>query len=1178
LAAPVRDRPDPAALQQVLAAVPELWVEDFVPKAFEHPFGIAQLLAVPGEPALAAVARLHPDAAPDPREELKNPKQTLSVRTKDGRTVTVKFGGPAKVVEREEQVSIPGPMGMPPRTIPRTVRTVQRYAQIEGNAQVFTVAADKLDGLFAQPGALVDATVARFAVEDVQSVTLATPGKPVLTLIKRKGNLKADKPDERLDRWLIDQTPNPLVADAARVSDLLNRLAGFRGDPTTDLYGADPKARGLDPAVATTVTIRTQEKRPEGDPDAPVRTETLLVGAPDYASGKLPLQLAGWPRVSLVEDRVSSGPPGADAGWLVPKLFPERVSALFARPPIAYRGRKLFDTADARLTALRVEGANGFALKQEKETWKLAAPLASDTDPAATQALLAQLDNLQATEFLAEGAPTPAEYGFEKPKLTLHLTFGDNRTYKLEVGAARPGKPGEAFARLDGGNVFGLATGVSDALAAGPVGLLPLQVWNVPVERVTGLEVTRPDVTDGSFALARDGTNWKMSGSVSAPVPYLSAQPMLTSLGTLAAVKYEALAAADPAKFGFDKPFARVKLAHTEKAGDAEKGVAKTVVIGGVTPSGQERYAKLDEPTAPVFVVPAPYLASVQTSPLSLLDRSLLFLNAAQIAKVQIDGDAADKAVTLLKGDKGKWSAAGATFAIDAPAVTQLTQALAPLPVERIAAYGDNLKLAEFGLDKPEFTLTVTLAGDKPEAHKVQLGKADPLGGRFVRVNDGKAVGGAPAAAVAALARTRLEFADRTLRAFKPEELLGLARLKGKEELELAPAATAGWDVVKPAKQKADQPLMDQLAEALGQLRAEKVAAFGKKEDVYKAYGIDPPEATVTLTIGEKAEQRVLRLGRPVDPARPDGDRYCAVEGAGADAAVGVLGGPLANKLLAAPVSFRDRAMLKFVDADLLAFERGERKVTFAKVNGTWKVKAPLAADAEQNALDDLVNELAKLRAADWAAGPGADLKPFGLDRPEATWTITNGDKVVATLLIGKATADGRVHATTGNAGMVALLGKEQSAKVLGEYRVRKPWTLDAFQAEAIEVARGDKAFALQKRGAAWADPAAPNDPISAPAVAELLGSLTALQVERYAVDEGGDPKLFGLEKPEVTLTVTLKDGSKRALAVGNVVGGTGDKQRYARVVDRDRTDVVVLSAADTERLTRDRGTYVQKK
>src|SRR5262249_38854391 len=30
---PVRDRPDPAALERVLAAVPDLWVEDFIPAA-----------------------------------------------------------------------------------------------------------------------------------------------------------------------------------------------------------------------------------------------------------------------------------------------------------------------------------------------------------------------------------------------------------------------------------------------------------------------------------------------------------------------------------------------------------------------------------------------------------------------------------------------------------------------------------------------------------------------------------------------------------------------------------------------------------------------------------------------------------------------------------------------------------------------------------------------------------------------------------------------------------------------------------------------------------------------------------------------------------------------------------------------------------------------------------------
>jgi hypothetical protein len=49
-------------------------------------------------------------------------------------------------------------------------------------------------------------------------------------------------------------------------------------------------------------------------------------------------------------------------------------------------------------------------------------------------------------------------------------------------------------------------------------------------------------------------------------------------------------------------------------------------------------------------------------------------------------------------------------------------------------------------------------------------------------------------------------------------------------------------------------------------------------------------------------------------------------------------------------------------------------------------------------------------------------------------------------------------------------------------------------------------------------------------------------------------------------------------LEIGGPVGGTDGKQRYARVADKDRTDVFVLTAADTARLTRDRGEYVMKK
>ncbi len=448
-----------------------------------------------------------------------------------------------------------------------------------------------------------------------------------------------------------------------------------------------------------------------------------------------------------------------------------------------------------------------------------------------------------------------------------------------------------------------------------------------------------------------------------------------------------------------------------------------------------------------------------------------------------------------------------------------------------------------------------------------------------MRVDGGKAVGVIPAFAVQSLARAKLDFADRTLFTFKPDELLGLARTKGKDELELAPGAGDSWDVVKPTKIKADKLLIEELADALSRLRAERVVAFGKKEDVFKQFGLEPPEGVVTLTVGEKLDKKVLRFGKPVDATKPDGDRFAAVETAGADATVCVLPAALANKLLAPPVSFRDRTIIKFVDADQLQLERGPRMVTFNKVNGTWKVTKPLTADAEQAALDDLVNELAKLRASDWVAEKPtpAELKTFGLENPEATWTVKNGDKVELVLRLGKTTPDGRVYATVGTTGMVALMGQPQTAKVLGEYRVRKPWTLDAFQAEAIEIAR-DKSFTLKKTGNAWADPTAPADEIDPRAVTELLGAMTALQVERFAVDVDGDPKLFGLEKPEAMITVTFKDGSTRVLAIGGVVGGTDNKQRYARVVDKGRSDVFVLSAADTARFTRGREAYVQKK
>lgn len=1184
LSAPERDHAEPGRLRSLLTAVADLWVDEFVSPTSDVRMAVARQFVMPLP--FDSIASVAARAAPIPfdvRTGLENSKLAVTVKQTRGEAVTIRFGEIAKTGERTETMTLPGgPPGTPPQTIPRRIPIEYRFAKLDGNPLVFVVAAEKQQDLSPTVEQLTDSQVARFSADEVQEVVIRHPDHPEVKLTRKKGNPKSTTPAETMDRWFLDAKPNPLLADTIRVNELLNQLAAFRSDkPDQITY---PKNA---PTPETFITIVAREKRAEGEPDAPARTFNLKVGKPDSIKRLLPIQLEGWPRVTLASDQL--GPEDPES-WIGSKLFPKTISGLLTRMPQTYRGRKLFDTTDTTLSSVNVTTASGgFALaKNDTGDWKLTAPQSSDADPGKATQLATTLSTLESTEYLANEPKPEAlkEYGLDKPAEVVTLGFTGGRTYKLELGKPRPDKP-EVFARLDGGSVFGLPSTVVEQLTTGVVGLLPLRVWSTLPEKITGLEITRTgDASKDSFALAKDGTNWKLTGPFTAPVSYLNAQPLLTALGTLQAVKYQAITATNKAEFGLDKPALRIKLSYLEKkpaapgatATDEEQQVTKTLIVGGFTPNTSGSYGMLDMPNAPVFVVPTPFMIVAYTSPLELLDRSLLFLDSNRIAKVRIAPAKSDDTFSLIKDEKGKWSAEGISFAVDAERIGFLTQIISALPVSRLVAYGDTVKWADYGLEKPATTITVTLAGDKPVTHTIALGNMDPSGSQFVRVDDGKAVGVIPALASENLTRKKFDYADRALLAFDPTTLMGLDRKQGKDELQLTPSLAIGWDVLKPAKYKADQTFVEELTEILGKLRAEKVAAYGKKDEVFKKFGLEPPAAIITLTIGEKGEQKTLRLGNPVDAAKPDGERYATVETPNPEAIVGILPAVLANKLLTPVVGFRDHTLAKFVDADKAVLDRGDRKLTFAKVGAGWKVIEPLVTAAESGDLESLIADCGKLRVDTWVAPRTGDLKPFGLDKPEAKWVIFDGDKPVLTLLLGKKSPDGRVYVTSDKSELVGLLDPIMTNRVLAEYRQRRPWEVDAAQVEGVEIAKGGMKFELQKSGPVWIDPAKPTDPLDIPAVNELLGTLGGLRVDRYAVDKDADPKLFGLVNPEIKLTVISQGGVKRVLEIGAEVGGTGGKQRYARVADKDRSDVFVLSAADTLRLTRDRSVYVMKK
>src|SRR5262249_36256958 len=208
--------------------------------------------------------------------------------------------------------------------------------------------------------------------------------------------------------------------------------------------------------------------------------------------------------------------------------------------------------------------------------------------------------------------------------------------------------------------------------------------------------------------------------------------------------------------------------------------------------------------------------------------------------------------------------------------------------------------------------------------------------------------------------------------------------------------------------------------------------------------------------------------------------------------------------LIAPPLQFRDRNLARFNDADHIDLQRDQRKAAFIKEDGTWKLTEPLQAEAEQTELEEFKNAVAHLRAAELVADKPAELRTYGLDRPEVRWRFKAGDKEVLNLWIGKREKvkegdkekDGpRCYAKLGASDLVFLLSPQLTAKVEGEYRLRTIWPpLDAAQIERLGYSYSEAPFVLEKRDNDWHVSGQPDSKIKAESIRETLDALARLK------------------------------------------------------------------------------------
>ncbi len=1133
LAEPVRDRVDTNTRNALLAAVPDIWAEQFVPPGTG---GVTpSLWSVHLYWDVASVATdlfFATQGGLLVRSGLIDPERTITVKYANGDTVSLQIGGVSG--RRMKMVPAPPQPGMPPGMPQRMMPLPEeyRYAKLQYNDQIFEIKADKLKDVFVALDALRDSRVARFNSADARRVEIEH-GDEDIVLEKDKGNWKLTKP---LDA----------EADTSKVTDLLSKLSDLQAHDKDILDKDDPKKFGFDkPAAVVKVTVEEEVKGSETK-EKKTRTLTVRVGKHDTDKKKLYVMADDWPRINVVDDSLQP---------------------LVNRSALAYRGKQLFDFNAADIARIDIDNqGKKLTLQHDKNAWRLAAPAKAEADASKVDQLLADLGHLEAAEYV-EQAPKKDElqtrYGLDKPSMTVRIEFADKKkaAKELHIGKARGGKGGY-FARVaDAGPVFAINDELHKQLERDSLSYRPQTLWQILPEDIDALRVIKAGQKE--YALTRSKSAWKISGPFEANALAETVQKMTAELGSPKVENYKTHEAKDLAEYGLDKPALTIHV----KANRQRQlpGIKEhTLLIGKSAAEGSAaRFAKrANEPE--IFTVGDALVRAVDHPALDLLDRTLLEVEPAKLERVQIRSD--DNTLTLEKKGKG-WqmieSPAG-KFPVDDGAASRQESLWSNLRAERFADYGKSVDWAKYGLDKP--SVRVTVKADKAE-HALDLGKnveSEP-GARYARMDKGAGVAVLPLMTTRVLTHSYLDYVAHDILKFDASAAIALQRHMGENVLEVV-KKDDGWQMDKPVKEKADDRDMRQLLDQLSHLRAARIAAYPL--DDLQPFGLDSPSAllTIKLTGDQKPAEHIIKLGKP---AGQRGERFALVDDG---KAVAVLSSSLAEQLAGDPVTFRDHTIAHFADADRLQLERGPRRAVFSKVEGSWKLTEPLPGDAEQDQINEFIGNLGRLRADALVADkPQAEqLKKYGLDRPETHWRVQAGDKEVLNLLVGNRESKGeRRYAKLAKGQLVFLLDPSMSRKVFDEYRSRTVWSppLDAVQIESLNYRYSRNSFLLEKDGSTWQAVAKPNAKIDAATVEDTLAALAGLKLSRYVADKGANLALFGLDKPGLILEAATRSG-KRVLHIGNVEGNS--KGRYARIPDGDRGDVFVLDEETCARIMRD--------
>ncbi|MBI5778699.1 MAG: DUF4340 domain-containing protein [Planctomycetes bacterium] len=367
------------------------------------------------------------------------------------------------------------------------------------------------------------------------------------------------------------------------------------------------------------------------------------------------------------------------------------------------------------------------------------------------------------------------------------------------------------------------------------------------------------------------------------------------------------------------------------------------------------------------------------------------------------------------------------------------------------------------------------------------------------------------------------------------------------------------WLMTQPVNTRADRSVLDNIA---GQLAGLEKKDTLKETAKLEPYGLDYPIITISFTT--KAKNYLVKLGvaTPLNVGV-----YASIEG---DKSIYVVPHSFAELINKPVADFRHKRIFDASTYDMasLRFIRPEATVELQKSGNEWQITQPVADQADQNKVRDILTQLGTLSIAAFVADNETDLTAYGLDKPALRLVVPDpkDPNKSETLLVGREREKDRFVAA--KLGTQTIFTIEKSAYdainlPLETLRNKKVFNLTASDINRIEIKSsqttvvnmdkntGDKKWqfvypAITTTGQAPAD------------VDSFIDKLNNYQIEQFTADTATDLSAFALAEPfagiEIILGFASMTGENRTLL------GVAQGLPYTYLKKPDSPRVVALS------------------